>query len=89
MSVEITVPEIQLPFEWNAANVRDFIYSLCFGYPVGYFIACRSPSVRLKGGFKSAGRRILIDGQQRAATLPVAMLGLSIGSKNPRRHASG
>ena len=38
-SDEIAIPEIQRPFVWNAAKVRDFIDSLYFGYPVGYLIA--------------------------------------------------
>ena len=35
------------------------------GYPVGYLIAWRNPTVRLKDGTSAAGKRILIDGQQR------------------------
>ena len=62
-SDEIAIPEIQRPFIWNAAKVRDFIDSLYRGYPVGYLIAWRNPDVRLKDGTQSAGKRILIDGQ--------------------------
>ncbi len=58
-SDEIAIPEIQRPFVWNAAKARDFIDSLYFGYPVGYLIAWRNPSVRLKDGSKSAGKRTL------------------------------
>ena len=36
-SNEIAIPEIQRPFVWNAAKVRDFIDSLYFGYPAGAF----------------------------------------------------
>ena len=42
-----------------------FIDSLYQGYPVGYQVAWRNPSVRLKDGTTSSGKRILIDGQQR------------------------
>ena len=84
-SDEIAIPEIQRPFVWNAAKVRDFIDSLYFGYPVGYLIAWRNPSVRLKDGTGSAGKRILIDGQQRVTALLAAMLGRSIVDKNYRR----
>jgi hypothetical protein len=49
-SDEIAIPEIQRPFVWNAAKVRDFIDSLYQGYPVGYLIAWRNPNVRLKDG---------------------------------------
>ena len=84
-SDEIAIPEIQRPFVWNAAKVRDFIDSLYFGYPVGYLIAWRNPSVRLKDGTESKGKRILIDGQQRVTALLAAMLGRSIVDKNYRR----
>ena len=82
---EIAIPEIQRPFVWNAAKVRDFIDSLYFGYPVGYLIAWRNPSVRLKDGTESKGKRILIDGQQRVTALLAAMLGQSIVNKNYRK----
>ena len=84
-SDEIAIPEIQRPFVWNAAKVRDFIDSLYFGYPVGYLIAWRNPSVRLKDGSESAGKRILIDGQQRVTALLAAMLGQQIVDKNYRK----
>ena len=84
-SEEIAIPEIQRPFVWNAVKVRDFIDSLYFGYPVGYLIAWRNPSVRLKDGTESKGKRILIDGQQRVTALLAAMLGRSIVDKNYRK----
>ena len=84
-SDEIAIPEIQRPFVWNAAKVRDFIDSLYCGYPVGYLIAWRNPSVRLKDGTESTGKRILIDGQQRVTALLAAMLGRSIVDKSYRK----
>ena len=84
-SDEIAIPEIQRPFVWNAAKVRDFIDSLYFGYPVGYLIAWRNPSVRLKDGSESVGKRILIDGQQRVTALLAAMLGRQIVDKSYRK----
>ena len=84
-SDEIAIPEIQRPFVWNAAKVRDFIDSLYFGYPVGYLIAWRNPSVRLKDGSESAGKRILIDGQQRVKALLASMLGRQIVNKSYRK----
>ncbi len=80
-SDEIAIPEIQRPFVWNAAKVRDFIDSLYSGYPVGYLIAWRNPDVRLKDGTKSAGKRILIDGQQRVKALQAALQGNLIVNK--------
>ena len=74
-SDEIAIPEIQRPFVWNAAKVRDFIDSLYSGYPVGYLIAWRNPNVRLRDGTTSAGKRVLIDGQQRIISLQAALQG--------------
>lgn len=84
-SDEIAVPEIQRPFVWKATKVRDFIDSLYFGYPVGYLISWRNPTVRLKDGTSSAGKRILIDGQQRVTALLAAILGYQIVDKNYRK----
>jgi hypothetical protein len=74
-SGEIAIPEIQRPFVWDAAKVRNLLDSLYQGYPVGYLIAWRNPTVRLKDGTSSAGKRILIDGQQRVTALMAALLG--------------
>ena len=35
-SEEIAIPEIQRPFVWSGAQVRDLIDSLYKGYPAGY-----------------------------------------------------
>jgi hypothetical protein len=48
------------------------------GYPVGYLIAWRNPTVRLKDGSTSAGKRILIDGQQRVTALMASLLGKEV-----------
>src|SRR5580765_4704846 len=74
-SGEIAIPEIQRPFVWEATKVRNLLDSLYEGYPVGYLIAWRNPTVRLKDGTHSAGKRILIDGQQRVTALMAALLG--------------
>ena len=81
-SEEIAIPEIQRPFVWNSAKVRDFIDSLYSGYPVGYLITWRAPDVRLKNGENSFGKRILIDGQQRVTALLAALLGKSVVNKD-------
>ena len=78
----IAIPEIQRPFVWDAAKVRDFIDSLYSGYPVGYLIAWQNPDVRLKDGTQSAGKRILIDGQQRVTALLAALLAEQVVTKD-------
>ncbi|MFO1152335.1 MAG: DUF262 domain-containing protein [Rhodospirillales bacterium] len=54
---EIAIPEIQRPFVWDAIKVRNLLDSLYCGYPVGYLIVWRNPTVRLKDGSKSAGKK--------------------------------
>lgn len=77
-SGEIAIPEIQRPFVWEPTKVRNLLDSLYQGYPVGYLIAWRNPTVRLKDGTLSSGKRILIDGQQRVTALMAALLGREV-----------
>lgn len=81
-SGEIAIPEIQRPFVWEPTKVRNLLDSLYQGYPVGYLIAWRNPTVKLKDGTPSAGKRILIDGQQRVTALMAGLLGLEVLNKD-------
>lgn len=81
-SGEIAIPEIQRPFVWEATKVRNLLDSLYRGYPVGYLITWRNPTVKLKDGTLSAGKRILIDGQQRVTALMAALLGREVLTKD-------
>ena len=82
---QIAIPDIQRPFVWDAAKVRDFIDSLYHGYPVGYLIAWQNPNVRLKDGSHSTGKSILIDGQQRLTAMQAALFGDHVISKAYKR----
>jgi hypothetical protein len=81
-SKEIAIPEIQRPFVWDATKVRNLLDSLYRGYPIGYLISWRNPSVKLKDGTSSSGKRILIDGQQRVTALMAAILGSEVLTKD-------
>src|SRR5438876_10500784 len=81
-SGEIAIPEIQRPFVWDATKVRNLLDSLYQGYPIGYLIAWRNPTVKLKDGTSAAGKRILIDGQQRVTALMAALLGREVLTKD-------
>jgi len=81
-SGEIAIPEIQRPFVWEPTKVRNLLDSLYHGYPVGYLIAWRNPNVKLKDGTLSAGKRILIDGQQRVTALMAGLLGREVLTKD-------
>ena len=60
-SKDIAIPEIQRPFVWKNKQVRDLIDSLYRGFPVGYLIISQNPSVKLKDGTLSKGKKVLID----------------------------
>jgi len=81
-SGEVAIPEIQRPFVWDAKKVRNLLDSLYNGFPVGYLITWRNPGVKLKDGSLAAGKRILIDGQQRVTALMAALLGQEVLNKN-------
>ncbi|GEK89121.1 hypothetical protein SAMN04488100_10771 [Alkalibacterium putridalgicola] len=78
---KIAIPEIQRPFVWKSAKVRDLLDSLFNDYPVGYIITWRNPDARLKNGHLSEGKTILIDGQQRVTALMAAISGNKIVDK--------
>lgn len=71
----IAIPEIQRPFVWSSAKVRDLIDSLYQGFPIGYIVTWQNPDIRLKDNSISLGKKILIDGQQRITALSAAILG--------------
>ena len=75
---DIAIPEIQRPFVWKSKQVRDLMDSLYKGYPVGYIILWKNPNVKLKDGTISAGKKFLIDGQQRVTALMTALAGQNI-----------
>ena len=81
-SGEIAIPEIQRPFVWKPAQVRDLIDSLYTGYPTGYLIISQSPNMKLKDGTISEGKKIMIDGQQRVTALMTAIMGMDIINAN-------
>ena len=72
---EIGLPDIQRPFVWKNAKVRDLFDSMYKGYPVGYFLFWQN-AVERKGD-KQIGtdlkqkppRLVIVDGQQRLTSL--------------------
>ncbi len=70
------LPDLQRPFVWNNAKVRDLFDSLLKGYPVGFFMTWQFPDdyedVRQIGVNKKNYERptsVVIDGQQRLTAL--------------------
>lgn len=70
---DIAIPEIQRPFVWKSAQVRDLMDSLYKGFPTGYIILWKNPNVKLKDGTISAGKKVVIDGQQRITAMMTAI----------------
>ena len=75
---EIAIPEIQRPFVWDGAKVRDLMDSLYKGFPIGHIIVWKNPDVHLKDGKISQGKKILIDGQQRITAIQAAVVGMEV-----------
>lgn len=75
---QFVIPEIQRPFVWRRAQVRDLIDSLYHGYPTGYIITWKNPDVQTKDGTVANGKHVLIDGQQRITALMAAIAGLEV-----------
>lgn len=84
-SGQIAIPEIQR-LVWKPVQVRDLIDSLYMGYPTGYLIMSQSPSMKLKDGTISAGKMIMIDGQQRVTALMTSIVGTDVMDADFKKH---
>ena len=78
---KIGLPEMQRPFVWSTAKVRDLIDSLYNGYPIGYIVTWQNPAVGLKNDSSSNNKEIIIDGQQRLTALKAALSGEKVVSQ--------
>lgn len=72
---DIGLPDIQRPFVWSNAKVRDLFDSMYRGFPVGYFLFWENAQTN---GVKQIGigdkahtvaSRLIVDGQQRLTSL--------------------
>ena len=59
----IGLPDIQRPFVWSNAKVRDLFDSMFKGYPVGYFLFWQT------GAFDSGNKTIGVDAKQKEPSL--------------------
>jgi len=71
---EIGLPDIQRPFVWKNAKVRDLFDSMYRGYPVGYLLLWQNgldEGVRTIGDVETQKppRLLVVDGQQRLTSL--------------------
>ena len=80
---EIGLPDIQRPFVWTSAKVRDLFDSMYKGFPVGYLLFW---SNSLGNGTRQIGvepkqkiaRLLIVDGQQRLTSLYAVLRGIPV-----------
>jgi len=80
---EIGLPDIQRPFVWKNAKVRDLFDSIYRGYPVGYLLFwqnilaedAKSIGVNKK---QKVSKLLIVDGQQRLTALYAVVKGIPV-----------
>ncbi|MBM9476469.1 DUF262 domain-containing protein [Nakamurella flavida] len=80
---EVALPDIQRPFVWPAAKVRDLFDSMYRGFPVGYLLfwetGAGAGTRQIGTDVKQAAPRLLIvDGQQRLTSLFAVLTGTQV-----------
>ena len=83
----IALPDIQRPFVWSAAKVRDLFDSMYRGYPVGTLMLWETGAdvgTRQVGGGESdrVAKLLIVDGQQRLTSLFAVLTGRSVLTKS-------
>ena len=85
---DIGLPDIQRPFVWKNAKVRDLFDSMYRGFPVGYLLFWENA---VESGAKQIGldekqrdvpARLIVDGQQRLTSLYAVFRGQKVLDEN-------
>lgn len=84
---EIGLPDIQRPFVWNNAKVRDLFDSMYKGYPVGYLLFWQNAladTTRTIGtdSKQKPPRLVIVDGQQRLTSLYAVIKDIAVLREN-------
>lgn len=83
---EIGLPDIQRPFVWKNAKVRDLFDSMYKGYPVGYLLFWQNGLAddRTIGTDRKQKppRLVIVDGQQRLTSLYAVVKGVNVVREN-------
>jgi len=87
---EIGLPDIQRPFVWPNAKVRDLFDSMYKGFPVGYLLFWASGvdnGHRLIGSStkQKVPNLLIVDGQQRLTSLYSVMKGIPVVRSNYKK----
>ena len=81
---EIGLPDLQRPFVWSAAKVRDLFDSMYRGFPVGYLLFWsnsqlqNAKSIGIDMKQRRVPRLVIVDGQQRLTSLYAVLKGKSV-----------
>jgi hypothetical protein len=84
---EIGLPDIQRPFVWKNAKVRDLFDSMYRGYPVGYFLFWENQvGEKTKqigtNNHQKVPQLLIVDGQQRLTSLFAVLKGICVVREN-------
>jgi hypothetical protein len=89
---ELRLPEIQRHYVWRATRVRDLLDSLYRGYPSGSILMWETDEPVPTRDFAIAqettafaGRKLLLDGQQRLTSLTAVLNGEAVTVRGRRR----
>ena len=86
---QIGLPDIQRPFVWPNAKIRDLFDSMYKGYPVGYLLLWETESGTSRKTIGSNAKQlapnlVIVDGQQRLTSLYAVVKGISVIRSNYR-----
>jgi len=85
---EIGLPDIQRPFVWKNAKVRDLLDSMYQGFPVGYFlfwenqIGTRKTRQIGTNSHQRVPNLLIVDGQQRLTSLYAVLKAIPVVREN-------
>ncbi len=81
---DIGLPDIQRPFVWSNAKVRDLFDSMYRGFPVGYLLfwengeGSTAKQIGIGGKQHIVASRLIVDGQQRLTSLYAVFRGKKV-----------
>ncbi|MCV7191271.1 GmrSD restriction endonuclease domain-containing protein [Mycolicibacterium brumae] len=81
---DVALPELQRPFVWSNAKVRDLFDSMYRGFPVGYLLFWETGAevgarqIGVDGKEARVARWLIVDGQQRLTSLYSVLTGEAV-----------
>ena len=85
---ELGLPELQRPFIWKDAKVRDLFDSMMKGFPIGYLMLWECPTLEksrtigVDSHTYATPKQVIIDGQQRLTSLYAVIKGKKVVNSN-------